>query len=64
MQTAGNIRAVCACQKVNSHLKLVCQVNAHINPIILLIVHVNTTFGFINRNELIPIETKVVRVNM
>ncbi len=29
-----------------------------------LSVHVNTTFGFVNQNELIPMEAECVRVNV
>ncbi len=29
-----------------------------------LSVHVNTTFGFVNQNELIPMEAKSVHVNV
>ncbi len=39
-------------------------INAHINPITLFSVHVNTTFGFVNHNELIPMEPKGVHVNV
>ncbi len=39
-------------------------INAHINTITLFSVHLNTKFGFINRNDLVPIETKGVHVNI
>ncbi len=39
-------------------------INAHINPITLFSVHVNTTFKFINRNEFRPIEPQIVHVNV
>ncbi len=37
---------------------------AHINPITLFSVHVNTIFRFINRNEFNLIEPKIVHVNL
>ncbi len=58
-----NIHAVCACQKIKSDQKLVTY-NAHINPITLFGVHVNTTFGFDNQNEFIRMEAKSVHVNV
>ncbi len=39
-------------------------INDHINPITLFSIHVNTTFGFDNQNELIPMEAKNVHVNV
>ncbi len=39
-------------------------INDHINPITLFSVHVNTTFGFVNQNEFIPMEAKSVHVNV
>ncbi len=41
-----------------------CDINAHINPITLFGVHVNTTFGFDNQNEFIRMEAKIVHVNV
>ncbi|WP_432490480.1 hypothetical protein, partial [Flavonifractor plautii] len=38
-------------------------INAHINPINLFSFHVNTTSGFVNQNELIPMEANGVHVN-
>ncbi len=46
-------------QKIKSDQK-----HAHINPITVFSVHVNTTFGFINQNEFIPIEAKSVHVSI
>ncbi len=65
MQTARNsIFVQCAHVKkmFYSNLKLV--TNAHINPITLFSVHVNTTFRFINRNEFSQIEPQTVHVNV
>ncbi len=50
-------------KKKNSDWKL-WHINAHINPITLFSIHVNTTFRFINRNEFSPIEPKIVHVNV
>ncbi len=58
------ICAVCACKKKKNPIWKLWHINAHINPITLFSIHVNTTFRFINRNEFSPIEPKIVHVNV
>lgn len=53
---------MCAFHKINSDLKLATYERLH--AITLFSVHVNSMFGFINWNDLIPIETKGVHVNV
>ncbi len=53
-----NIHAVCACQKIKSDQKLVTYKRSHQPD------HVNTTFGFDNRNEFNRMEAKSVHVNV
>ncbi len=54
----------CAHVKRLNPIRSLGHINAHINPITLFGVHVNTTFGFDNQNELIRMEAKSVHVNV
>ncbi len=54
----------CAHVKRLNLIRSLGHINDHINPITLFSVHVNTTFGFVNQNEFIPMEAKSVHVNV
>ncbi len=54
----------CAHVKRLNPIRSLWHINDHINPITLFSVHVNTTFGFDNRNEFIRMEAKSVHVNV
>ncbi len=54
----------CAHAKRLNPIRSLWHINAHINPITLFGVHVNTTFGFYNQNEFIRMEAKSVHVNV
>ncbi len=59
MHNSGKLSIFVQCTLVKA-----CDINAHINPITLFSVHVNTTFRFVHWNKFNPIETKNVHVNI